>query len=458
MCGIVGIFTEETTINNTTRKDMFGEMLFADTFRGLDSTGVAVINHTGKRRKKVFKRALAAPDFLALRSYKKLISSAVPKIMIGHNRAATKGAVDDDTAHPFQYGNITLVHNGTLTFTHTLDEFTSAGFSVDSDWIAYAINKWGVEKAISQMQGSFSLVWYDSRDHSLNMLRNDQRPMHFAFLRDEETVMFGSEAGLIDWIAARNKEELDDNGKIYSTTPGYWIKFTDKCRKFTAKEVQLYKPPVYSYPHNNSNRLAVSDNNRAKDLEVLKRVDPNFFKGVVVHAEVVDYDNIKNNITLENPKYPNTTFKFYGDWKQAYDFRELLAGGAKYVYTIRVSSAYERKFANGGISYVVNVTHPNPTNILVDNYFKDDKGDTEKELEDIMQKTIAWIPSPNGNLLTSKEFMLIAKKGCRFCNEPIRVKDSDRIGWCKQDKVPICVDCTEQYPEYAEKPIKRTIN
>lgn len=89
--------------------------LYIDALRGHDSTGLACIPSVLNKKPLVYKRALQALDFLGHPTVSKILKNVEDyKYILGHNRAATKGWVDDASAHPFQQGNIILTHNGTL--------------------------------------------------------------------------------------------------------------------------------------------------------------------------------------------------------------------------------------------------------------------------------------------------------------------------------------------------------
>ena len=61
------------------------------------------------------KNAVDGYSFVNCSEYHSIASHMAKfKYMVGHNRAATMGGIDTETAHPFQEGAITLVHNGTL--------------------------------------------------------------------------------------------------------------------------------------------------------------------------------------------------------------------------------------------------------------------------------------------------------------------------------------------------------
>ena len=117
---------------------------------------------------------------------------------MGHIRAATAGSVNIDNAHPFKFGAVTLVHNGTLYKQGASIPTYDQSLDVDSMQIALALSKYPVDKAaevLSHIDGAFALVWYDERDKSVNMVRNSDRPLHFAFNTNKTIMWFMSDGG-----------------------------------------------------------------------------------------------------------------------------------------------------------------------------------------------------------------------------------------------------------------------
>lgn len=222
MCGIVGVATIETSMSmyDDVLTDLFKQMLFADTFRGKDSTGVFTWRE-GMDQPETWKKALAAPDFLQLKTTKRLLDSRDDwNVMVGHNRAATLGGVNHVTAHPFTHGPITLVHNGTLRNHKALPG--GKDFDVDSEAVCNAFANNDVKDIIKQINGAFTFVWFDQRDGSLNIVRNDERPMYIAPAKKESSLVFGSEGAMVRWIAGRTGLELAQG---YVPKPGQWLKF-----------------------------------------------------------------------------------------------------------------------------------------------------------------------------------------------------------------------------------------
>lgn len=214
MCGHVGIaghleFKDEATMKR---------LLLIDYLRGQDSTGLAAIRKTNDV--KIAKGAVNPIDLFDTGKFKEALSAYASKVFMGHNRAATKGAVNNVNAHPYQVDHIVGAHNGTLDAIsyQELEDLLGEKFGTDSHAIIAGIAKFGVEELIPMLRsgagstgGAWSLVWFDLSANTLNFLRNDQRPMWLAYTDDFKKVMWASEWPMID-AATR----LSGTGKDYS--------------------------------------------------------------------------------------------------------------------------------------------------------------------------------------------------------------------------------------------------
>jgi len=246
MCGIVGMVTSKDLGFTTVEQRIFSQLLWADTLRGDDSTGVFGINKYGNldyiKNKGHAGELIATPNF---REFKENIYSDY-HMVVGHNRKATKGMVTDENAHPFIEQNVALVHNGTL-LTHA--HLTQETVTVDSHAILHSIVERGYEETLKEINGAFALAWYDANDKTLRVIRNDQRPLFIA-----STVgawFFASEKGMLEWILGREDVDISE---MEECTPGtlYSFKLEDK-KNMWYQAMDLYQPPksnivVYTAP------------------------------------------------------------------------------------------------------------------------------------------------------------------------------------------------------------------
>lgn len=175
MCGLVGLISKNKLGFNRDQQEIFSSLLFVDLLRGPDSTGVFTVSYDGDVY--VAKDAVHSLDFLQTKEYDEALRRAFSRgmAMIGHNRKATKGTIVDRNAHPFNVDdNIILVHNGTMSEDHT----KHADVEVDSHAIAHLIHeKKDVGEALSSFWGAYALIWYDVQEATINIIRNNQRPL-----------------------------------------------------------------------------------------------------------------------------------------------------------------------------------------------------------------------------------------------------------------------------------------
>jgi len=200
MCGHVGVLGKSLGVEE---REIFSTLLFIDQLRGPHATGVLSVNKGGKPF--VYKRALEASDFMRLQPAKDVIFKG-DVVLAGHNRYATIGDKDCNAAHPFCYGDLVVFHNGTLS-NHRTDllgaEKAYSNFASDSDVLAHAMSKNNPLEVIESAQGSYALVWYNEKEHTMNFARNSDRPL---FLASTENAMFwGSEELMLQLAIKRSK-------------------------------------------------------------------------------------------------------------------------------------------------------------------------------------------------------------------------------------------------------------
>lgn len=205
-----------------TDKTIFLQMLISDMFRGMDSTGVFGVNKYGNLD--MIKDASPASFFINKKESNTFFNDFISDyhIVVGHNRKATMGQITSENAHPFIEGNICLIHNGTLTNHKKLADTT-----VDSHAICTHINKHGYKSALRNIEGAYTLIWYDASLKTLFFTRNAERPLYLVETNDK--IYLASESKMLDWILDRNN------------IPKYTIQNvpTDKVFKFSLESRKL---------------------------------------------------------------------------------------------------------------------------------------------------------------------------------------------------------------------------
>src|SRR4030065_2738016 len=240
MCGICGAVNVSLVQNNLT--NFIKQSLVVNSLRGTDGSGLLIINK--EKEIFLFKKPLSGPDFVQLAIALTMVGASNPRFVVTHNRAGTAGNYNAMAhTHPVEYEHIILVHNGTLTSYYNLNVNT---VSHDSSAIAESIAKHGAKATLEKLNGSYALVWYDIKEETLNMARNDDRPLFLANVKENKGMLFASEAGMLSWLAARNSLKLNS---IFTLKENTWLKIPfDSKNKHETTKYSPYKPPVIHQP------------------------------------------------------------------------------------------------------------------------------------------------------------------------------------------------------------------
>ena len=206
MCGIIGVIAAHTNGFTNEESEVFTDMLFVDTLRGMDSTGVFGVNRHNNVL--IHKEASNGLTFIQTNEYKSFKNKMWKDALfaVGHNRAATRGSVVDKNAHPFWVNDkIVLVQNGTYRGSHKHLKDTD----VDTEALAHVLDEEpDVAKALQKINAAYALVWYNTATRTLSMIRNAERPLFLAKSKDG-TVVFASEFATIAWACHRHNIPFD---------------------------------------------------------------------------------------------------------------------------------------------------------------------------------------------------------------------------------------------------------
>lgn len=432
MCGLVGFITDTPTLDKRENLKFFVQGLIADSFRGMDATGVMWHDRQSKKAL-TYKRAYPGTEFCNFLGASKAIEEAVDSgIAIGHNRAKTFGMNSHANAHPHTHGPITLVHNGSLTRHYQL---TQASHAVDTAALADYLSTHSVQDVIDNVTGAYTILWHDERDNSLNFLSNGQRDFAMAQANNGKGWYFASEGMMLDWLLTRNKIKI--GGEVFEAPVNTHFKWnlSNSVAKPVTKEYT--KTPAclpFSSGRRKAKNRSYGTGSRQRPTDLLKaaglRVGQTVKCWPVEHklyspsskygyidAYMVDkphYDIIINSVTKEEwDKIAQDT---------AVEAEVLAASRQGRDVVIRTSS--------------LRILPP------------DKSGDGEKKIEGCAGGPAAndgdsdtkLYMGPSRELLTRKEFDEYTKHGCDNCGVSVDADDHEDVAWT-HDRKPICSEC-----------------
>jgi predicted glutamine amidotransferase len=198
MCGIVGIMT--TTSLSIQERNLLRWLSYFDYPRGTDATGYFWVDQTNNAS---YIKGVGSPQDLwtnpgsrALMDIDGEFKAHNLRVLVGHNRAKTRGANTSKNAHPFLEGDVIGVHNGTTRGTpRALPK--GAEYEVDSQAVMHALNEgWDMARIEKEVDLDMALVFYNAKTKIFTIGRNSARPMWYTWNKSHTTLMFAS----MPWI------------------------------------------------------------------------------------------------------------------------------------------------------------------------------------------------------------------------------------------------------------------
>ncbi len=158
MCGIIGYAGQKLAT------EVMLDALEMLEYRGYDSAGIAVYDNSEKETQ-IYKCAGRVRDLRNLCGDKNISGTCG----IGHTRWATHGGVNDENAHPHNYGKVTVVHNGIIeNYSDLIKKYhlnQKLHSQTDSEVAAAVLSHFyegdpysAIRKAILKFKGTFALV------------------------------------------------------------------------------------------------------------------------------------------------------------------------------------------------------------------------------------------------------------------------------------------------------------
>lgn len=306
MCGLIGL------AGNITFKEekIFTTLLMLDVIRGKHSTGVASLHKDiNTPVVKVVKDKLNAVDFMDLASFRTLMWKK-HYILMGHNRWATKGAIVQENAHPFEFDNIVGAHNGSLNSQLSFHEGNR--FAVDSQALYSELNHSDAATMWSKTNGAAALSWIDKRDNSLNFLRNKERPLWFTTINKGETLVWASEHWMIHVACSREGFALDEAPREVALNTLYTFPIEMKIGAkitYNRTEVEPYVAPKWeSRPYSRTYDSYANDGKKHLEMEGAKEGDEVEF----TISKIRDYmDNGSQRASIEGDTLKKNPVRIY---------------------------------------------------------------------------------------------------------------------------------------------------
>lgn len=452
MCGIVGM---AGNLGHNHCK-MFRDMLLVDAIRGIDSTGVLAVDQVGERINWTTEKDLGGPTNLWDWNNSNIfndrgVCKTMPKILLGHNRAATMGKIDVESAHPFVEGDVIGVHNGTLRHYSDLSGYTHG--CLDSRVLLRNINEEGVADTWKKFHGAAAVVWYNDAEDTLNMVRNSERPLYVAYTEDKKVVMWASESWMIHILAGKHDIKLEKNEKGLVISPKLIPTETVKVFKATnlnVKEEKVIVVEKKKYPTTSQSTTRIGGGHT----------------GTVVGFP----RNPKDNVVRRKPRRKSTQINT--DWAANTTKLGKETRGVEFSICFKAENGYFVGYTRNryGAKNLVETIHVYPNNKEDERWLMDNseyeaiftttsrirrKNDKSRFIYAISSANIALVKEeeeeeeffigPYNAQYTEKEWEGLFKstalgKSCVWCSDTLDIKDHKEHKWISREDC-LCPEC-----------------
>ena len=421
MCGIVLMMSDDKIFKALAREKAFTQGVIIDTLRGPHSTGLVYADYNGQAE--VYKKPIPGYDFVNMPKYNSVINDSEDyPFLIAHNRWATQGRVNTSNAHPFQHEHITGVHNGSLYTWRDLAPGMT--FDTDSEYIFHALAHNDTADVLKKIDGAFALVWHDSRDNTIHIARNDDRPFHLAHIKDSKTVLGASEMEMLELMCARNDMEIEEKYKV--NTEVELVFKLDDLHSPEVIEREMMEPwssynvgkrgtgtgTTGTYSHTPAKVCALNVNG-------FTLYSPNGIYGYVGGVDIDSEDEIRVN----------------GYTQQEYDLMDKKEGYFEAVVASEGRDSDGTKYKVANRYFMKWLTEKEAFETLV----LDDDDDDEEETP-IVKKS--YYSKAGSKLLYTKDAAeALLKSGCCTCGDPMFLEQFETIEWWNHE--PICPSCSD---------------
>lgn len=313
MCGIVAQIIKGSYGFTKKSEETFFDMLYADTLRGDDSTGMICVQKDSSFG--IIKEALAAPYVVDGWRTETMVKDMFSKgkAYIGHNRKATVGKITGATAHPFVVDNsFAMVHNGTLYSHNEL-----AKTEVDSEALAIHlqkilnddVTKEILDEEMGKVRGAYAIIAYNQKNHKIYAMRNRERPLTMVTHDDGWTL--SSEAGLSLWCLGRQGISLKDAKTEFLKED---VLYTFDLESNTVTQLEFVPKKAFTQTYTTSGVVA----------STVRRI----LGTKPTNTSITDFGISKSEFKRVRRKMLATLIDFYADDYVEKDFPRTIADGA----------------------------------------------------------------------------------------------------------------------------------
>lgn len=443
MCGIVGVAGKLWK----KEEDVFKSLLELDTIRGPHSTGVISVNTKDWE----YLKSVGTPwDLYGAKGFDGMMKRW-HKGMIGHNRWATVGKITEDNAHPFHHGDFVGVHNGTLRTLSNMPGFKK--FETDSEMIYHSFAVKGVDETIKELNGAFALAWYNNDNNSIQLCRNEERPLMLCRSEDGKTCFFASEAWMLRVALSRHGVNTSEPVMI---EPGTLVTLPLDGKADEPLLPRIRKLPLYTKPPEPVKTAPITKHAETQALggggNILpfnRKVHPDArsyreYVGKVVtfscigeeeankmkyiSCQVEDQPRVEDFIEIRVFQSPDTKI---GKW--------LLASPNFFKAKVK-KITFDNKFGKYLSIDVRTMYEVKPTTELLDQVLNDQ----QSELVDTGEKLVVY----GGREVNLEEWFRQTAKGCGWCSAPPSPEKNDELHWYAAGQF-LCKHCKED-PEVSQ--------
>lgn len=239
MCGIAFVINYGTTpITPEFLRDLFVDL----SNRGKDASGIYFERkEKGKNIRKVFKAPLPSEKL-----WKRLMESTIgyaddtfaeyrlngdEKLIMLHCRLKTHGTqYENKNNMPIYSQNYVLIHNGIVEKSGKVKGYKYSA-EVDSEEILASIEKYGIKKGISKINGSMSIALRQWKSPYLYIFRNTN-PMSLCYLKNYELLIGCSDADYIPLPKEEMSSSLfNPSLTMYDTPSDYLFRISLKKKE-----------------------------------------------------------------------------------------------------------------------------------------------------------------------------------------------------------------------------------